>query len=82
MKSALASFLVASEALLKSNVELAGELQLVFVVEEEMGNGIEYVLKDTGMIPTYAIIGEPSNLQICLGSKYGVVFNLKTEGRL
>jgi len=82
MKSALASFLVASEALLKSNVELAGELQLVFVVEEEVGNGIEYVLKDTGMIPTYAIVGEPSNLQVCLGQKYGVVFNVTTKGKL
>jgi len=82
MKAALASFLVASEALLQSNVPLAGELQLIFVVEEEIGNGIEYVLKDTGMIPTYAIVGEPSNLQICLGQKYGVVFNLETHGRL
>lgn len=82
MKAALASFLVASEALIKSNVELAGEIQLVFVVEEERGNGIEYVLDDSSMIPTWAIVGEPSNLELCLGQKYGVVFSLKTEGRL
>lgn len=82
MKAALASFLVASDALFKCNVALAGELQLVFVVEEERGNGIEYVLKDTRMIPTWAIVGEPSKLQLCLGQKYGVVFDLRTEGRL
>ena len=82
MKAALASFVIASDALFKAGVELAGELQLVFVVEEERGNGIEYVLKDTGMIPTWAIVGEPSNLQLCLGQKYGVVFSLKAKGRL
>jgi acetylornithine deacetylase/succinyl-diaminopimelate desuccinylase-like protein len=82
MKAALASFVVASEALFEAGVELSGELQLVFVVEEEVGNGIEYVLQDSGIIPTWAIVGEPSNLELCLGQKYGVVFSLEAEGRL
>lgn len=62
MKAALAAKVLAAEALKETG--FPGELQLLFVADEEAGSalGAEYMAKEVGLKADGAIIGEPSGI--------------------
>src|SRR6266700_567890 len=64
-KAQIAAFIYAAYALRQANIDLAGQLILAFVVDEESGAcspyGTKYLLEQ-GLLPAdAAIIGEPGN---------------------
>lgn len=80
MKAALAAMTVAAEALSPLKKSLKGELILVFITKEEVGNGTLYVLQDKSLIPDLAIVGEATSMNIALGQRYGSWIDLTVRG--
>ena len=80
MKAAIAAMTVAAETLSHWRNSLKGELILVFIAKEEVGNGTLHVLQDKALIPDWAIVGEPTNMNIALGQRSGSWVELKVSG--
>jgi acetylornithine deacetylase len=83
MKASLGVLVYAVQALLAAGVELAGDLILAFVVDEEPGAcsafGSGYLL-DHGLRATSAIIAEPMNDNVTTGHRGGYRFRLTVTG--
>lgn len=81
MKGALAAYIAAISRL----SEIADPPNVIFhaVVEEEPANGTgtSFAMKNMGVKPNVAITGEATNLDICLGFRGYVQFNLDTYGK-
>jgi acetylornithine deacetylase/succinyl-diaminopimelate desuccinylase-like protein len=80
MKAALAAMTVAAGTLWPLRKSLKGDLILAFITKEERGNGTLYVLQDKSLVPDLAIIGEPTNMNIALGQRYGSWVELSVSG--
>jgi len=83
MKGALAAMVYAVKALLDAGVELAGDLYVVGVVQEEPCEGLamRVLVEEEGIRPDYVVLGEPSNLQIRVGHRGRMEMEVKVRGR-
>ena len=80
MKGSLAAHLAAVKALNEEGVELAGDLLLAFVADEEHASlGTEAVLEEVH--PNGAVVTEPTDLELCLAHKGFVWIDVMTVGR-
>jgi len=81
MKSSIAAWISAAEAILDTNVELKGELLTCLVSDEEVsGLGTEDVLSK-GYIPDMAVVGEPTGLTLQIAHKGVIRWKLSTLGK-
>lgn len=69
MKGALACMMTAMAAIKKSGVQLSGDIVFAGVIDEEdKSEGTRALLK-SGLKADGAVVGEPSNLEICIGHR-------------
>ena len=81
MKGALAAMVVALMDIAKSGIELAGDLIFLGVVGEETGSpGMDYFLNHSQIKPDFAVVGEPTSLEIGIAHKGVAWIHLVTEG--
>ncbi len=81
MKGALAAMMVALINIAESGIELAGDLIFLGVVGEETGSpGMDYFLKHNPIKPDFAVVGEPTSLEIGIAHKGVTWIQLVTEG--
>lgn len=83
MKSSLASMIYGARQLLSYQDRLNGTLVLAFVVQEEPCEGlaIRVVVEEDGIRPDYALLGEPTNMQISRGQRGRVMFKVSVKGK-
>jgi putative selenium metabolism hydrolase len=83
MKGGLAAMVYAVGALLDAGVELAGDLYLVAVVQEEPCEGLamQVLVEEEGIHPDYVVLGEPSDLQVRLGHRGRIEMQVKVRGK-
>jgi len=83
MKSGLAAMVYAVGALQDAGVQLAGDLYVVGVVQEEPCEGlaVQVLVEKEGIRPDYVVLGEPSDLQIRLGHRGRLEMQVKVRGR-
>ncbi len=81
MKSGVAAMTTAFLELAKCQDELNGQVTLVLVGDEEKGgaDGTNATVAK-GVIADYVVIGEPTNLKVCLGQKSALQFELSSNG--
>lgn len=82
MKGGLAAMVYAVKVLLDMGVELAGDLYIVGVVQEEPCEGlaIRYLIEEGGIRPDFVVLGEPSNLQVRLGHRGRLEMQVHVQG--
>lgn len=79
MKGSLAAKVIAAESYLSNTAE-PGAVTLAFVVDEEhLGRGTQALVED-GIGAEYAILGEPSRLDVCVAQKGVVRYRVTVEG--
>ena len=83
MKGGLAAMVYSVKALLDAGVELAGDLYVVGVVQEEPceGRAMQVLVEEEGIRPDYVVLGEPSNLQVRVGHRGRVEMQVKVRGK-
>ncbi len=83
MKGGLASMVYGLGALLKAGAHIPGTVYFVGVVQEEPAEGtaLEIFLKEEGVVPDYAVIGEPSSLRIIQGHRGRMGIIVTTKGK-
>jgi putative selenium metabolism hydrolase len=83
MKGGLAAMVYAIGTLVDAGVQLAGDLYLVGVVQEEPceGMAMQVLVEEEGIRPDYVVIGEPSNLQVRVGHRGRVEMKVQVRGR-
>lgn len=81
MKGGLAAMASAAMQLKKDNVPLRGNLVLAFTVDEEVTNlGTKKLIAER-FRADWAIVGEPTNLEIALGHRGVVALRIQLTGR-
>lgn len=81
MKGSIASMIEAMFAIKRSRLILPYDLKLILVVDEEFKSiGTEYFIK-SGERGDLAILGEPTNLDICPGNRGLEWLNIKVHGK-
>jgi putative selenium metabolism hydrolase len=82
MKSGLAAMVYSVGALLDAQVQLAGDLYVVGIVQEEPCEGLamKVLIEEEGIRPDYVVLGEPSNLQVRIGHRGRVEMKVKVRG--
>ena len=82
MKGSLASMIYAGKEMEEQIKELGGSLYVTTVVHEETAEGaaIKNVVENH-VRPDYVVIGEPSNLDVCIGHRGRAVVEVNTHGR-
>lgn len=81
MKGGVAAMTAAALKLKEERMPLKGDLVLAFVVDEEVTNRGAKKLVADGLKADWAVIGEPTNLEIALGHRGVVAFKVRTSGR-
>jgi putative selenium metabolism hydrolase len=83
MKGGLAAMVYGAKALLDSGADLAGDLYLVGVVQEEPceGLGMRVLVEEEGIRPDYVVLCEPSDLQVRLGHRGRLEMQMEVRGR-
>jgi putative selenium metabolism hydrolase len=83
MKGGLAAMVYGAKALLDARVDLAGDLYVVGVVQEEPceGMAIRTLIEEEGIRPDYVVLGEPSNLQVAIGHRGRLEMRVTVRGR-
>jgi putative selenium metabolism hydrolase len=83
MKGGLAAMVYAVGAMVDAGVQLAGDLYLVGVVQEEPCEGLamRVLVEEERIRPDYVVIGEPSNLQVRVGHRGRVEMKVQVRGR-
>lgn len=80
MKGSIAAILVAAKSIKEHDIDLAGDVILAFVADEEFeSRGTQQLIKD--YITDGAIVTEPTNLNICLAHRGFGVYEITTKGR-
>ncbi|MGD2039796.1 MAG: YgeY family selenium metabolism-linked hydrolase [Anaerolineae bacterium] len=82
MKGGLAAMVYAAKILLDTGVQLAGDLYVVGVVQEEPCEGlaIRHLVEEGGIRPDFIVLGEPSNLQVRLGHRGRLEMQVQVQG--
>jgi len=83
MKGGLAAMIYAAKALLDAGVELAGDLYVAGVVQEEPCEGlaVRMLVEEGGLRPDYVLLGEPSDLQVRLGHRGRLEMQVQVRGK-
>jgi putative selenium metabolism hydrolase len=83
MKGSLAAMVYGAKALIDAGVQLAGELCLVGIVQEEPCEGfaMRVLVEEEGVKPDFVVLGEPTNLQISRGQRGRVEMKVTVRGR-
>jgi putative selenium metabolism hydrolase len=83
MKGGLAAMVYAIGALVEAGVQLAGDLFMVAVVQEEPCEGLamQELVEEEGIRPDYVVLGEPSNLQVRIGHRGRLEMQVKVHGK-
>jgi putative selenium metabolism hydrolase len=83
MKGALAAMVYGAKALIDAGIQLAGELCVVGVVQEEPCEGLamQVLVEEEGIRPDFVVLGEPTNLQIKRGQRGRVGMKVTVRGR-
>jgi putative selenium metabolism hydrolase len=83
MKGGLAAMVYAVGALVEAGVQLAGDLYMVAVVQEEPCEGLALraLVEEEGIRPDYVVLGEPSNLQVRIGHRGRLEMQVTVRGR-
>lgn len=83
MKSSIAAMVYAARALIQAEVELAGTLYLVCVVQEEPceGYAMRVLVEEEGLRPDWVVLGEPTGLQVARGQRGRLELEVKVRGR-
>ena len=82
MKGGLASMLMAVEAVLRSGIELKGDLIYEAVVDEERGGlkGTKFLV-EKGVRGNYAVIAEPTEFEVQIAHKGDLGLELTVKGK-
>ena len=82
MKSGLAAMVYSVKALLDAGVQLAGDLYVVGVVQEEPCEGfaMQVLVEEEGIRPDFVVLGEPSNLQVRIGHRGRIEMQVTVRG--
>jgi acetylornithine deacetylase/succinyl-diaminopimelate desuccinylase-like protein len=82
MKGGLAALIIAVHAILESGIRLSGDLILSCVMGHmEHGLGTE-ALVDSGLDVDMAIIGEPTDFDVCIAHRGWIYFDIHTRGKV
>lgn len=83
MKGGLAAMVYGVKALLDSGVNLAGDLYVVGVVQEEPCEGlaVRVLIEEEGIRPDFVVLGEPSNLHVRIGHRGRLEMQVKVRGK-
>jgi len=81
MKGGLVSMIAAAEALVETNVSLNGRLVLAAVSDEEDISRGTMKMIDQGFTADMAVVGEPTNLGICVAHKGCVMLDIVAKGK-
>ena len=83
MKGGLAAMIHAAGALVPLREQLQGSLYVVGVVQEEPCEGLamRHVVEQEGVRPTWVVLGEATNLQICRGQRGRMEMEVIVRGR-
>jgi len=83
MKGGLAAMVYSVKALLDAGVDLAGDLYVVGVVQEEPCEGlaIRTLVEEEGIRPDYVVLGEPSDLQVRTGHRGRLEMQVTVRGK-
>jgi putative selenium metabolism hydrolase len=83
MKGGLAAMVYAVKALLDAGIELAGDLYVVGIVQEEPCEGLaaEVLVEQEGIRPDYVVLGEPSDLQVSVGHRGRLEMQVEVRGK-
>lgn len=83
MKAGLAAMVYAVQALSEARVELAGDLYVAAVVQEEPCEGLasRVLIEEEGIRPDWVVLAEPSNLQVRVGHRGRLEMQVKVWGK-
>ena len=81
MKGPLASMMIAANALKRAQVELKGNLLITAVVGEEENQKGTLQVADRRMRAEFAVVGEPTELRVCIAHKGDVTVEITTTGK-
>jgi acetylornithine deacetylase/succinyl-diaminopimelate desuccinylase family protein len=81
MKGPLASMMIAANALKRAQVELKGDLVITAVVGEEENQKGTLQVADRKMRADFAVVGEPTELKVCIAHKGDVTYEITTAGK-
>jgi putative selenium metabolism hydrolase len=83
MKGALASLVYGAKALMDSGVELAGDVYVVGVVQEEPceGYAVRVLVEKEGIRPDWVVLAEPTNLRVTRGHRGRMELHVTVRGR-
>lgn len=81
MKGPLASMMIAANALKRARVELKGDLVITAVVGEEENQKGTLQVADRKMRADFAVVGEPTELKVCIAHKGDVTYEITTAGK-
>ncbi len=83
MKGALAALVYGAKALIDAGIQLAGELCVVGVVQEEPCEGLamQVLIEEEGIRPDFVVLGEPTDLHINCGQRGRTEMKVTVRGR-
>jgi putative selenium metabolism hydrolase len=83
MKAGLAAMIYSVKLLADARAQLNGDLYVAAVVQEEPSEGLamRVLVEEEGFQPDFVVLGEPTNLGICLGHRGRVELRVTTYGR-
>ena len=81
MKAGLAAFIEVARILLQNDIELAGDLLIAGIADEEHHMIGSREIRQNGPIPDFAIVGEPTELEVCHAHKGQLCMHIRTYGK-
>lgn len=81
MKAGLAAFIEVARVLLENNIELAGDFLIAGIADEEHQMIGSREIRQNGPIPDFAIVGEPTELEVCHVHKGQLCMHIRTHGQ-
>lgn len=83
MKSSLAAMVHGVKLLADAGIQLAGDLYVAFVVQEEPCEGlaVQTLIEQEGLKPDFVVLGEPTGLGVYTGQRGRVELQVLTYGR-
>ncbi len=81
MKAGLTAYLEVARIILENDIELKGDLVIAGIADEEHGMIGSKEISQNGPIPDFAIVGEPTDLEVCHAHKGQLCMHIRTYGK-
>ena len=81
MKAGLAAYIEVARILVSNDVELSGDLLIAGIADEEHQMIGSREIRQNGPIPDFAIVGEPTDLEVCHAHKGQLCMHIRTHGK-